>query len=214
MEQLIWLAVNLHRNRHNPSDEERSEECFIDTIDNEVFKRTYYDSAHKRVDIYVDAKNYELGTYNTFKLASKLRRAKEDSIVRLRYNREDAKDIASVIYNCFDLNLCELPEDLNALTKNDLYDELVTRCNQDERIQSELTSKSERLIELLKLNNPVLSDVDLTKTKVWDFKLEQFPSQPAKKTSSSKLFSVGNIIALGLAVLFVYLIVKYGLASK
>jgi len=84
----------------------------------------------------------------------------------------------------------------------------------DERIQFRLKSQTGRLISLLTIKNPELERVDLSATNVWDFRLEQFPIQTAIKASPSKLFSTGNIIALGLAVLFIYLIVKFGITSN
>ncbi|RZK68890.1 MAG: hypothetical protein EOO85_23365 [Pedobacter sp.] len=211
MEQLIWLAVNLNRNRHSHSEREKlQEQCFIDTIDNEVFKGRYYNSQDILVDTFAEAAKYEIGTYNTFKLMSKRYRLKEDSIVPLKYNREDGLEIVSIINKCFQFSLYELSEDLHSLNKNQLYDELVKRYRQDVNIQLEMQSRSGKLMDLLQLNNPVLSVVDLAQTKVWDFRLERFPVEP-KKLSSKDLLTTGNIIALGVAILLVIFIIKYGI---
>jgi hypothetical protein len=123
-------------------------------------------------------------------------------------------EIVSIFHDCFDLHSNNLSNDLRVITKSELYDKLAAMYAEDERIQRRLQLEAERLTSLLKINKPELERFDLFATKVWDFRLEQFPIQTARKASSSTLFSTGNIIALGLAVLFVYLILKFGMPSK
>lgn len=214
MKQLIWLAVNLHRSVRRSSDTERKEVCCYDTLDNELFKASYYSDANEYVDVFSDGNKYKLDTHSSFKLASKRNRRKDDSVLYLSYNRQEAKDIVSIIYECFDVNMNNLPEELRPLTRNQLYKELAYRYNQDEKIKYRFESKSAELITLLKLNNPELANVDLLSVQVWDFQLEQFELQPLSAPTTNKLFSTGNIVALGLAVLLLYLIIKFWLPVK
>jgi len=51
---LIWLALNLDRSIFSAPDMDTiGEECFLDTLENELFKAKYYSAQHKLVDVFL-----------------------------------------------------------------------------------------------------------------------------------------------------------------